>query len=239
MSYVSPYYDEPYAAEAAASARAAFIRRTYGHLAGAILAFTALETLLVKMTPPEVIVSMITGYGWLFCLGAFMVVSWVADRWARSNTSRGMQYLGLSLYVAAEAVIFLPLLYVAANFSSPEVIPCAAILTLAVFGGLTAAVFVTRHDFSHLRTILCLGSFIALGIIVVSIFIGYTPGLWFSFAMVALASGCILYDTSNVLHHYRTDQHVAAALALFAAVATLFYYILMLLIQLQGGGSRD
>jgi len=28
-----------------------------------------------------------------------------------------------------------------------------------------------------------------------------------------------------VLHHYRTDQHVAAALALFAAVALMFWFI--------------
>jgi FtsH-binding integral membrane protein len=30
------------------------------------------------------------------------------------------------------------------------------------------------------------------------------------------------------LHHYRTDQHVAAALALFASVALLFWYVLQL-----------
>ncbi len=36
--------------------------------------------------------------------------------------------------------------------------------------------------------------------------------------MVVFASGYILYDTSNVLHHYRTEQYVAASLALFASV---------------------
>jgi hypothetical protein len=46
--------------------------------------------------------------------------------------------------------------------------------------------------------------------------------------MVALASGYVLYSTSNALHHYRTDQHVAAALSLFAAIALMFYYILIL-----------
>jgi hypothetical protein len=33
--------------------------------------------------------------------------------------------------------------------------------------------------------------------------------------------------------HYRTDQHVAAALALFSSVALLFYYVLLALM-----GSR-
>ena len=52
--------------------------------------------------------------------------------------------------------------------------------------------------------------------------------------MIALACGFILYDTSNVLHHYRIGQHVAASLALFASVALLFWYVLQLLMYLQG-----
>ena len=46
--------------------------------------------------------------------------------------------------------------------------------------------------------------------------------------MVILAAGFIVYDTSNVMHHYRTDQHVAAALALFGSVALMFWYVLRL-----------
>jgi FtsH-binding integral membrane protein len=51
--------------------------------------------------------------------------------------------------------------------------------------------------------------------------------------MVVLASGYILYHTSNVLHHYGTEQYVAAALALFASVALLFWYVLQLFMSLQ------
>ena len=63
---------------------------------------------------------------------------------------------------------------------------------------------------------------------------GFNLGLFFSFAMVAVACAAILYHTSNVLHRYRTDQHVAAALALFASVALLFWYILQIFMR-----SRD
>ena len=56
------------------------------------------------------------------------------------------------------------------------------------------------------------------------------------FAMVALMSGYILYETSFVLLHHRTDQPVAAAVMLFSSVATLFYYILRILMELN---SRD
>jgi FtsH-binding integral membrane protein len=228
MSYPMEYVDHRIAAEAAADARAAFIRRTYGHLAGAILAFTLLETLLLQLVPEELLASMFsTRFSWLICMGAFMGVAYLADYWARSATSRPLQYAGLALYVVAQAVIFLPLLYVASTFA-PDVIPKAGILTLTIFGGLTLAVFLTRQDFSYLRTFLSVASFVALGVIVVSLFMGGGLGLWFAAAMVVLACGFILYDTSNVLHHYRTDQYVAAALALFASVALLFWYILQI-----------
>jgi FtsH-binding integral membrane protein len=232
-------YALPYGSVAAAepAERAAFIRRTYSHLAGAVLAFIGLEALLLKVVPQEWIEQTFFGsrFSWLLVLLAFMGASWVAQVWARSRTSAAMQYLGLGLYVVAEAVIFLPLLYIATYYcQSNRVIPTAGILTLAVFGGLTVTVFVTRKDFSFLGPILSVGSLIALGLIVVAIFVGFDLGTWFAAAMVVLMSGYILYSTSNVLHHYRTDQHVAAALALFAAVATLFWFIL----QIVMGGSR-
>jgi FtsH-binding integral membrane protein len=236
MSYGLDY---SLAAQAAGWERAAFIRRTYAHLAGAILAFAGLETLLINVVNPEQVLGLFLGtrYTWLLVMLAFMAAGWVAQTWARSDTSRGLQYLGLALYVVAQAVIFLPLLLIAVYYTADKtVIPTAGILTLAVFAGLTLAVFVTKKDFSFLRPILCVGTLIALGVIVAGILVGFSLGLFFSFAMVALMSAFILYDTSNVMLHYRTDQHVAAALALFASVAVLFWYILQIVMSLS---SRD
>ena len=93
------------------------------------------------------------------------------------------------------------------------------------------SVFLTKKDYSSLYPILSVGGLVALGFIVASIMFGFTLGLFFCFAMVALASGYIIYQTSNVLHRFRTDQHVAAALALFAAVALLFWYILRIFLM--------
>jgi FtsH-binding integral membrane protein len=226
------------AAQAAASDRAAFIRRTYAHLAGAILAFMGVEALLLNTVPHNKIIDFFfaSRITWLFVLLAFFGASWLAQTWAQSDSSPGVQYLGLGLYVFAEAVIFLPILVIASHMVDKTIIPTAGILTLAVFGGLTLAVFVTKKDYSFLAPILTVGSLIALGVIVAGIFIGFNLGLLFSFAMVALMSGYILYYTSNVMLHYRTDQHVAAALALFAAVATLFWYILRIVMSFS---SRD
>jgi FtsH-binding integral membrane protein len=76
-----------------------------------------------------------------------------------------------------------------------------------------------------------IGGFVALGLIVASFLFGFELGLLFSAGMVLLAGASILYTTSNLLHHYRTDQHVAAALELFAAVALLFWYILRIFMR--------
>ena len=231
MSYALEY---PIAARAPASERAAFIRRTYGHLAGAILAFAAIEFVLLNLPGKDQFIRAMfaSNMSWLILVGLFIGVSWLADSWARSSTSVALQYLGLSLYVLLEAVIFLPILYIASEspvFQDQHLIESAGILTLGVFAGLTAAVFVTGRDFSFLGPILTVAGFLALGLIVAAVIFQFSLGLVFCFGMLALASGYILYDTSNVLHHYRTDQHVAAALALFASVALLFYYILRIL----------
>ena len=216
---------------------ATFIRLTYLHLAGAVLAFMAIEALLLSLPGVGDAVSLVLGarFGWIAVLGGFMLVSYVASNWANSATSMTTQYLGLGLYVVAEAVIFVPLLYVAANFA-PEgmkIIGIAGAATLVTFTILTAIVFISGADFSFLRSVLWLGGLVALGVIVCSAIFQFSLGLVFIAALLLLACGYILYDTSNVLHHYRIGQHVAASLALFAAVALLFWYILQLVLSLS------
>ena len=226
------------AAFADESARAGFIHRTYAHLAGAVAAFVAIEAILFNVVPNETMDSLVRtmtgGYSWLLVLGAFMGVSWMARSWASSGQSRAMQYAGLGLYVIAEAVIMLPLLFIAIVLMGDPMIPMTAgLITLMAFAGLTAFVFMTRVDMASWGKYLALAGLIAMGAIVAGILIPGLSigGLVFSALMVALACGYILYDTSNILHHYRTDQHVAASLALFASVALLFYYVLQLVMS--------
>ncbi len=234
MSYAIDQYDHVLAADAAASARAAFIRRTYGHLAGAILAFILVEAVLLRAFSPEAILGMVSGrLSWLIVMVAFAGASYLANSWALSSQSRGMQYAGLGLYVLAEAFIFLPLIYIATTFFGMEIIAQAGILTMTMFAGLTIGAFVTRTDFSFLSTFLSIGTCVAIGVIIVAMIFGINLGLWFSAAMVVFASGSILYTTSNIMFRYRTDQYVAASLALFASVALLFWYVLQILMQLN------
>ena len=224
------------ASEASVEARNKFIERTYLHLGGAIALFVVLETILQFIPGLEKLAHlMVTSseYSWLAVIGAFVAVSWIADRWARSSSSKGMQYAGLLLYTVAEAVIFYPLIWFGLNLQLIDLngIMMAGGVTLAIFAALTAYVMITKKDFSFLRGILPVLALAAIGLIIGSIVFGFTLGLAFVIGMVVLASGYILYYTSNVLKHYRVNQHVAAALALFSAVALLFWYILQLFMR--------
>ncbi len=217
-------------AEAAPADRAAFIRKTYMLLAAAILAFIAVEGFLFASGAAVVIASVLFSggaIGWLVVLGLFMGVSFLANRWATSETSTTVQYAGLGIFIIAEAIIFVPLILIATSVSGDaSVLLKAGIVTLGLFLGITMTVFITRTDFSFLRPILAIGGFAALGFIVASAIFGFSLGTVFAFVMVAFAGTAILYETSNVLHRFNTKQHVAPSLTLFASVALLFWYIL-------------
>jgi len=218
------------AADALPADRAKFIRKTYLLLAAAILAFVVVEGGLWISGAAVTILSVLTlggSIGWLVVLVAFMGVSWLANKWAMSDTSSATQLLGLGVYVVAEAIIFVPMIgyamYASGDFS---VLAKAGIVTIGLFLGITATVFLTRADFSFLGPILAIGGFVALGFIVSSAIFGFSIGSIFAFVMVAFAGTAILYNTSNVLHAFNPNQHVAASLTLFASIALLFWYIL-------------
>jgi FtsH-binding integral membrane protein len=221
------------AAEAPAADRMQFIRQTYTHLGGAIILFMLLELRLLDSELGQTMASAMlsTRWSWLLILGGFVVVGNLAERFARSERSVGLQYAGLGLYVVAEAVIFLPFLMRARVLAGPEVIPTAALITGIMFAGLTAAVFVSGENFNWLRGALAIGSMAALGTIVCSIAFGFHLGMLFSAAMVLLACGYILYYTSKIQREFRIGSHVAAALALFAAVMLLFWYVVRILMS--------
>jgi FtsH-binding integral membrane protein len=208
-------------------ARASFINRTYNHLMGAIVLFTLIEVGLFQSGFAESIAGVLLGGSWLLVLGAFMLVSWFASRVSLTSESKGAQYAALGGFVVAESIIFVPMLWLA-NQYAPGAIQSAAIVTLIGFAGLTAVAFVTRKDFSFLRGMLMWGGVVAMLAIVGGILFGFELGTWFSVAMIGFAGAAILYDTSNVLHHFPEDRYVGAALQLFASVALMFWYVLRL-----------
>ena len=227
-SYANPYT----VAAQPVDVRAAFIRKTYAHLAGAVAALVLIEAFLMSIPGIEnTVLGILSRVSWLVVLGAFMVVSWIANKWAMSDTSKGMQYLGLCVYIAAESLILLPLLLKAkGQVGDASLIMKAGGVTFLLFLGLSVIAFTTKKDFSFLGGMLKIVGIVALGLIAVSVLFpgAVTLGLWFSAAMVIFAAGIILYNTSNIIHHYQTTQYVAASLGLFASVALLFWYVLQI-----------
>lgn len=212
---------------AAVTDRSLFITRTYTHLFGAIMAFTAVEYGLFVTGIANRILDFVVATNWLLVLFGFIVIATVASSMAHRALSKPMQYTALGIYVVAEALIFAPILLLADTYY-PGVITSAAFATLVGFSVLTAIVFVTRKDFSFMRTALIWVGVGALAAIVASVVLGFELGTLFSIAMIVFAGGVILYNTSNVLHHFPTDRYVAASLELFAAVALMFWYVLRL-----------
>ncbi len=213
--------------------RATFIQRTYTHLAGAVGAFIGVEYLIFQSGLAETITRSLMGssFGWLAVMAGFALLGWLSRGLTARADSISLQYTGLGLYVVAEALIFTPILYMASRFSDPSVIPSAGILTTLLFLGLTTIALTTGKDFTFLGGVLKIGGFIALGLIICSVLFKFSLGLFFSFFMVAFAAAAILYDTSKIMHHYNSNQYVAASLELFASVALLFWYVLQILMS--------
>ncbi|HVV85063.1 MAG TPA: Bax inhibitor-1 family protein [Kofleriaceae bacterium] len=224
------------------SERVSFLRRTYAHLGVALIAFAAITGGMMRFTPQFSYSfsewALRSNLNWMLLLVAFMLVGSGARRMALSDTSRGLQYAGLGLAVVAEAFILQPLLWVAlitshshADFN--KLVGSAALITIAIFVGLTATVFVTKKDFSFLRGILAVSTFAALGVIIASMIFGFQLGALFCGVMILVMAGYVLYQTSMIAKIFPPTQHVAAALMLFSTIATMFWYVLQFLMEMN------
>ncbi|MBA3463883.1 MAG: Bax inhibitor-1 family protein [Deltaproteobacteria bacterium] len=241
------------------SDRVQFLRKTYAHLGVALIAFAAITAgMLMYMTETSLKFSawaLRGSWNWIMILVLFMVVGWVAEKLARSNTSKGLQYLGLVVAVTAQAILLQPMIWILMlKFGNPEqifgsdgvrvimsgqaasILLQAVVITLAIFIGLTLTVFLTKKDFSFMRGALAICSFAALGVILASMLFGFHLGAIFAGIMILLMAGYILYQTSLVMAHFPPTGYVAASLMLFSTIATLFWYVLQLLMSLN---SRD
>lgn len=207
-----------------------FLAMTYRHLLGAVAAFVGLEVffyysgIMAVMAP-------IMASNWLVVLGGFMLLGWLSSYFTRRQSTLQMQYIEMGVTILLQAIIFMPLLLVAVVYSDASVLPNAVMATLIGFGVLTAIVSKSGKDFSFLGPFLAILGLAALAAIVGSILFSVTLGFYFSVAMVVFAAAVVLYETSKVIHNYGPGQHVAAATGLFASVALLFYYVLMLFVN--------
>jgi FtsH-binding integral membrane protein len=165
----------------------------------------------------------------MLVLAAFIGLSWGAAHFAHTLKSTTSQYVAFAVLVVAWSLMFVPMLAMALIMDqSGSMIESAAVVTVFGCAALVATVMITRKDFSFLRGVLVWGFFIAMGLIAASLIFGWNLGTWFSVGMIGFAGVAVLYDTSNIMHHYPQDKYVAASMALFSSIAMMFWYILRL-----------
>jgi uncharacterized protein len=210
--------------------RGRFMTRVYGLVMGGIAAFIGMQYLMFEYGFAEFMAGLIARTNWLIILGGFMVVSWMANNLGFRAQTRAGQWGGYLLLVAANAVLFTGVLWVA-DFYYEGVIAQAAWLSILAFAGLSFIALTTGKDFSFLRGFLMWGGVLALVLIVGGVLFGTGLGMWFSVAMVGFAGAAILYSTQQVYRHYPPEAEIPAAMNLFSSIALLFWYVLQILMR--------
>ena len=162
----------------------------------------------------------------LTCLliGSSMLSTWLAN----NTFNKTLHYIGLVTYAVVEAFVIAPLVYMFIRSSGMAEFIHIVGMTVAIFMCMTATVFVIKPDFGFLGKFLTFASLSALVMVVVGAIFGLSLGVWFSFAMVVLACGYILYETSQMTKVYNKSQYVACSLSLLASIIMLFWYLLRL-----------
>ena len=221
--------------------RVSFYRRTYAHVAGALLGFAALLALFfvgfdqqtgIAFVLAKSLFGMLQSLGawsWLLVMVAFWVGTMVAQGLATNRASVAAQYSGLGLYVLLQALIFIPLLaivHMKTGGHMAQILLPACSLTGALVVGLTLSVYMTSTDFSFLRTIIVIGSVVALALVLLSAFGLFALGTWFALAMILLMATAILYQTWVIKTQLTTGDHIIAAFMLFSSIVTLLWYVI-------------
>lgn len=222
--------------EAGEDARAAFLVKVYQHVALAVLAFVAFETVLFVTGIAEGMFHFFFergGLAWLVLLGGVSLVSSFAAN-STFKVEPSAQYAGLFGIAAGQALLFAPFLYlVLVELGGAGDVVIAAAITLIGFAALTMVGMVTRRDLSFLRPVLMWGGIVAIGLIIAAVIFGFTLGPIFSVAMIGLMGASILYQTQKVIREYPEWAYVGAATGLFSSLMTMFWYVLRLVGQLR------
>lgn len=232
-------YNNPYVSNISSSSkstRSAIVSRVYLNLTGAVVAYALLVALIFASVGVEPILQLFatgakaTG---LIILALCFAGPFIGNAILKAFPTRAGQYAVLGYYVVFETIITLPILALAAQFFGPSVIWTAVALSISLFLALSAVVFMTRADFSFLRAAILFGSIGSFVVILVALLFGFSLGVWFSAAMVALACLYILYETSQIMRDAEEGLEVLYAINLFTSVVMLFFYILRLVMAMN------
>ncbi len=139
----------------------------------------------------------------------------------------GLNMVALFSFTTVSGLTLGPLLYQV----GPSIAAEAFALTAITFTGLSMYVVYSKKDFSFMSGFLMTGLIVLVVGGLLNMFFIQSGMMHFvmSGASVLLFSGFILYDTSNILRYYGTDEYVSATLALYLDVLNLFIALLSIL----------
>jgi FtsH-binding integral membrane protein len=210
------------AAQASLSERMSFIRKVYALFFAAIL-FGVGGVALGLSFPPLL--------RFAFEHPIIMLVAMIGGVLAAQAVRhvRGLNLLALFAFTTFTGVVISPLIAIVGQIN-PGSILTAGVLTVGIFGGLTAYVFISKRDFSFMRGMLMVGLIVVILAGLMSFFVASGAlGFAVSAAALLLFSGFVLYDTSNIIRHYPTNEYVSGALALYLDAFNIFLALLRLL----------
>ena len=216
------------AARASVEERMGFVRKVYALFFAATL-FAIGGVAVGFMFPP--VMMFIGAHPWLTF---FALIGGVMG----ANAVRlvpGVNLLALFAFTTFTGLVISPVIAIYTRLN-PASIWQAGLLTVGIFGGLTAYVFVSKRDFSFMRGMLMTGAIVFVLAVVLNVFIVGSSALSFGISCMALLlfSGFVLYDTSNIIRRYPVNEYVAGALSLYLDAFNIFLALLRIL-----NASRD
>ena len=206
------------AASVTTTDRLVFIKKVYSLLAmsmgtAAIGAYLGSGPLLLLVAPNMMLF-------FILQIGLIFFASFAARK-------PGLNMIALFSFTTVSGLTLGPLLYQV----GPSIAAEAFGLTAVTFAGLSMYVVYSKKDFSFMSGFLMTGLIVLIVGGLLNMFFIQSGMMHFvmSGASVLLFSGFILYDTSNILRYYGTDEHVSATLALYLDVLNLFIALLSIL----------
>lgn len=216
------------AAEASVAERMGFIRKVYSLFFVGIL--FGIGGVALGFTFPA-LMEMVARSPWIMLL---VLLGGVLGAQAVRHVP-GVNLFALFGFTTLTGIVISPLMFWV-YLNNPVSLVQAGVLTVGIFGGLTAYAFISKRDFSFMRGMLVTGLIVIILAALLNIFLVGSSAVGFAVAVVALLlfSGFVLYDTSNIIRRYPTNEYVSAALALYLDAFNIF----LALIRILNAGRR-
>jgi FtsH-binding integral membrane protein len=211
------------AARAGVAERMTFIRRVYALFFAATL-FAIAGVGAGLMYPPIMIA--IATHPWL---SFFALMGGVMGAQA-VRLVPGVNLLALFAFTTLTGLIISPAIAIYTRLNPASILQ-AGVMTVGIFGGLTAYVFISKKDFSFMRGMVTTGLIVVFLAAVLNLFIVGSSAFAFGISCAALLlfSGFVLYDTSNIIRRYPVNEYVAGALSLYLDAFNIFLALLRIL----------